>query len=175
LTVIQSYAKLCDSNSPGPVDASLQTPYNSRQLSVRKETYNRLGRERRLLDRRGLVQETRKPRGLQRILLRRHSPAPTRQSHRRSRRNVAPPLSPTTKQHMPGKLIQTTVDASVLRKLDALARAQGHRRASYLRHLVELHVLALTPKLAKITRSTSLLDNLTPLPSETVKPRGRRE
>jgi hypothetical protein len=67
---------------------------------------------------------------------------------------------------MAGKLIQTTVDDSVLRKLDALARACGHRRAGYLRHLVEKHVQALTPKLAKITRSTSPLDYLDPLPGK---------
>jgi len=56
--------------------------------------------------------------------------------------------------------MQTTVGDDVLRKFDTLARAQGHRRASYLRHLVEMHVQALTPSLAKITKSTSLLDNL---------------
>jgi predicted DNA-binding protein len=46
-------------------------------------------------------------------------------------------------------LIQTVVKPAVLRKLDALARATGHTRASYLRHLVELHVRAINPKLAK--------------------------
>jgi hypothetical protein len=61
---------------------------------------------------------------------------------------------------MTRKLIQTTVDAPVCKQLDALARAGGHRRASYLRHLVELHVRALTPELAKITRSTIPLDDL---------------
>jgi hypothetical protein len=76
--------------------------------------------------------------------------------------------------NMPGKLIQTTVDDKVLRKLDALAKACGHRRASYLRLLVEVHVRALTPRLAKITRSTSPLDNLNPLLGETERPRGRR-
>jgi hypothetical protein len=78
-------------------------------------------------------------------------------------------------QNMQGKLIQTTVASSVLRKLDALARAQGHRRASYLRHLVEMHVQALTPKLAKITGSTSPLDNLSTLLGNTGKPRGVRK
>lgn len=61
---------------------------------------------------------------------------------------------------MPGRLIQTTVDANSLKKLDALARATGHKRASYLRHLVEMHVQALTPQLSKITRSSSPLDGL---------------
>jgi hypothetical protein len=61
---------------------------------------------------------------------------------------------------MEGKLIQTTVAPGVLRKLDILARAQGHRRASYLRHLVELHVQSLTPKLLKITSKTSPLDEV---------------
>jgi hypothetical protein len=59
---------------------------------------------------------------------------------------------------MPGRLIQTTIDQAVLRKLDALAKVRGHRRASYLRHLVELHVQTLTPALLRITRKTSPLD-----------------
>lgn len=59
---------------------------------------------------------------------------------------------------MSGRLIQTTVSEDVLRKFDALAKVGGHRRASYLRHLVELHVRALSPRLAKVTRSTSPLD-----------------
>jgi predicted DNA-binding protein len=46
-------------------------------------------------------------------------------------------------------LIQTVVKPPVLRQLDALARATGHTRASYLRHLVELHVRAINPRLAK--------------------------
>jgi len=46
-------------------------------------------------------------------------------------------------------LIQTVVKPAVLRQLDALARATGHTRASYLRHLVELHVRAINPRLAK--------------------------
>ena len=46
-------------------------------------------------------------------------------------------------------LIQTVVKPTVLRQLDALARATGHTRASYLRHLVELHVQAINPRLAK--------------------------
>jgi predicted DNA-binding protein len=47
------------------------------------------------------------------------------------------------------RLIQTVVRPTVLRQLDALAKATGHTRASYLRHLVELHVKAINPKLAK--------------------------
>jgi hypothetical protein len=66
----------------------------------------------------------------------------------------------TTVLNMPGKLIQTTISLETLRKLDALARAQGHRRASYLRHLVELHVRAISPRLLKITEKTSPLDEL---------------
>ena len=46
-------------------------------------------------------------------------------------------------------LIQTVVRPTVLRQLDALAKATGHTRASYLRHLVELHVKAINPRLAK--------------------------
>lgn len=46
-------------------------------------------------------------------------------------------------------LLQANVDASVARKLDALARARGQSRASYLRHLVEMHVRAVTPKILK--------------------------
>ena len=38
------------------------------------------------------------------------------------------------------RLIQTVVKPTVMRQLDSLARATGHTRASYLRHLVELHV-----------------------------------
>jgi hypothetical protein len=37
-------------------------------------------------------------------------------------------------------LVQTVVKLSVLRKLDGLAKATGHKRASYLRHLIEVHV-----------------------------------
>ena len=46
-------------------------------------------------------------------------------------------------------LVQTVVSPIILRKLDALARATGHTRAGYLRHLIGLHVNALPPKLAK--------------------------
>lgn len=52
-------------------------------------------------------------------------------------------------QERSSRLIQTVVNPSVLRQFDALARATGHTRASYLRHLVELHVRAINPKLAK--------------------------
>ena len=47
------------------------------------------------------------------------------------------------------RLIQTIVRPTILRQLDALARATGHTRASYIRHLVELHVKAINPRLAK--------------------------
>ena len=47
------------------------------------------------------------------------------------------------------RLLQTVVRPTVLRQLDALAKATGHTRASYLRDLVELHVRAINPKLAK--------------------------
>ena len=70
------------------------------------------------------------------------------------------PYANLCSRKMPGKLIQTTDDPRVLRKLDALARASGHRRASYLRRLVEMHVRALTPRLLKITSETSPLDML---------------
>ena len=46
-------------------------------------------------------------------------------------------------------LVQTILSPIVLRKLDALAKATGHTRAGYLRHLIGLHVSALPPKLAK--------------------------
>lgn len=55
------------------------------------------------------------------------------------------PVRTERKKH----LIQTVVSEPVLRKLDALAKATGHKRAGYLRHLVELHVEALTPQMAK--------------------------
>lgn len=60
---------------------------------------------------------------------------------------------------MKGTLIQTTVSPPTLRKLDALALAHGHKRAGYLRHLVELHVRALPPRLARtLAASPSPLD-----------------
>ena len=62
---------------------------------------------------------------------------------------------------MPGRLIQTTVSEKVLRKLDALAKVQGHKRASYLRHLVETHVQALAPSIARSTMGNSPLDLVT--------------
>ena len=46
-------------------------------------------------------------------------------------------------------LIQTVVLPSVVQKLDRLAKATGHTRASYLRYLVEMHVESLDPRLAK--------------------------
>lgn len=48
---------------------------------------------------------------------------------------------------MPTCLIQTTVSKKTLKALDALARSMGHKRAGYLRHLVEMHVRAIKPKL----------------------------
>jgi predicted DNA-binding protein len=47
------------------------------------------------------------------------------------------------------RLVQTVVKPVVLRQLDKLAKATGHTRAGYLRHLIELHVQALDPRLAK--------------------------
>lgn len=76
--------------------------------------------------------------------------------------------------NMPSKLVQTTIDDDVLKKFDVLAKIQGHKRASYLRHLIEIHVKALTPQLAKITKSTSPLDSLL-LVDESKDPRGRRK
>ena len=52
------------------------------------------------------------------------------------------------------RLLQTVVRPTVLRQLDALARATGHTRASYLRHLVELHLKAISPRLAKALART---------------------
>lgn len=42
-------------------------------------------------------------------------------------------------------LLQTRVATSVARKLDTLAKTMGHKRAGYLRYLVELHVEMKTP------------------------------
>ena len=56
-----------------------------------------------------------------------------------------PPVGARRKKH----LVQTVVDEPVLRKLDALAKATGHKRAGYLRHLIEMHVEALTPQMAR--------------------------
>ena len=47
------------------------------------------------------------------------------------------------------RLIQTVVKPAVVRQLDALAKATGHTRASYLRYLIEMHVQSLDPRLAK--------------------------
>ena len=46
-------------------------------------------------------------------------------------------------------LVQTVVSWKVLKKLDALAKATGHKRASYVRHLIEMHVKAVDPRLAR--------------------------
>lgn len=47
------------------------------------------------------------------------------------------------------KLVQTQVNATTLRKLDALARARGVKRAAYLRQLIVTHVRALKPALLR--------------------------
>jgi predicted DNA-binding protein len=60
------------------------------------------------------------------------------------------------------RLLQTVVKPTVLRQLDALARATGHTRASYLRHLVELHVKAINPRLAKALARTDQTRGMTP-------------
>lgn len=60
---------------------------------------------------------------------------------------------------MKRSLIQTTVDSPTLRKLDALARTCGHKRAGYLRHLVEVHVRSLPPRLARALARPSPLDD----------------
>jgi len=43
-------------------------------------------------------------------------------------------------------LLQTQVGVAVAAQFDALAHANGHKRAAYCGHLVELHVEALTPE-----------------------------
>ncbi len=37
-------------------------------------------------------------------------------------------------------LVQTVLSLPILKQLDALAKVAGHKRAGYLRHIVELHV-----------------------------------
>ena len=54
------------------------------------------------------------------------------------------------------RLVQTVVNPAVLRRFDLLARSTGHTRASYLRHLIELHVQALCPKNATPTQIAKL-------------------
>ena len=41
-------------------------------------------------------------------------------------------------------VVQTKISASTLRKLDALAKADGKSRAGYLRHLIIHHIKAVT-------------------------------
>ena len=53
-------------------------------------------------------------------------------------------MSDTKKQ-----LAQTTITTTTMRKLDALARADGTTRAGYLRRLIDMHVRAINPKLLK--------------------------
>ena len=52
-------------------------------------------------------------------------------------------------------LVQTMIARSVRCKLDALATATGHTRASYLRHLIEMHVRSVDPKLARALENPS--------------------
>jgi hypothetical protein len=47
------------------------------------------------------------------------------------------------------QLVQTQVNKTTLRKLDALARARGVTRAAYLRQLIMVHVRALKPALLR--------------------------
>lgn len=56
------------------------------------------------------------------------------------------PILPVAKNKM---LLQAWVTIPVGKKFEALARAQGHKKAGYLRHLVELHVDAMAPKLLR--------------------------
>lgn len=44
-----------------------------------------------------------------------------------------------------GRLVQTIVTPQTVRKLTHLAKATGHTKASYLRHLIELHLQAMYP------------------------------
>ena len=64
-------------------------------------------------------------------------------------REELPPPPPCYLLQLPTCLVQTVVSPLILRKLDALAKATGRTRAGYLRHLIWLHVNALSPKLAK--------------------------
>lgn len=43
-------------------------------------------------------------------------------------------------------LLQTQVDASVGKRFDEMAKANGHKRASYLRFIVEMFVKGRLPK-----------------------------
>jgi hypothetical protein len=60
----------------------------------------------------------------------------------------------------PKALMQTHIEPSIARKLDALARAAGNTRAGYLRLLIELHVRAITPRLLRSLAKT--LPNILP-------------
>jgi len=53
---------------------------------------------------------------------------------------VCPAIAMKTAGKRKMHLVQTVLDPTTLRKLDALARAAGHKRAGYLRHLVEMHI-----------------------------------
>jgi len=52
-------------------------------------------------------------------------------------------------------LAQAAITPSTMRKLSSLARARGCSRAAYLRHLVEMHVRAVTPKLLRALELSS--------------------
>jgi hypothetical protein len=52
-------------------------------------------------------------------------------------------------------LVQAAVSPSTLKKLNALARTRGCSRASYLRHLVEMHVRAVTPEILRALDESS--------------------
>ena len=58
----------------------------------------------------------------------------------------------------PKVLVQTNVSLAIARQLDALAKATGHKRASYVRYLIELHVKALTPRLARALKQSQPKD-----------------
>lgn len=51
-------------------------------------------------------------------------------------------------------LVQTHVSPTVAHKLDAIAKDYGHKRASYLRYLIEQHVVALDFQHTSTSRKT---------------------
>ena len=58
-------------------------------------------------------------------------------------------MPPKTKE-----LVQTHLRPQLAKKLDALARAAGNTRAGYLRHLIEMHVDAINPRLLRALART---------------------
>jgi len=62
--------------------------------------------------------------------------------------------------HRKGRLIQTVVTPQSMRKLEHLARSTGHTKASYLRHLIELHIEAMYPRNATPAQVARLVRNL---------------